>query len=92
VAAANAGNGTLLEDTQQFALQSEVESSNFVEKQGAGISLFEVPGPGLVSPGERALFVAEQFRLNQRFGNSGAVNADERLVLPRPQRNDRSRR
>ena len=33
--------------------------------------------------GERALLVAEQFAFEQRFGERGAVEADERAVAPR---------
>jgi hypothetical protein len=33
--------------------------------------------------GERAAFVAEEFVFDQGFGNSGAVDGDERLVATR---------
>ena len=39
--------------------------------------------------GERALLVAEQLALQQRLGQGGAVEADERPVPPRAARVDR---
>src|SRR5881409_2303847 len=41
--------------------------------------------------GERALLVAEQLRLEQRLGQRGAVDRDERTAAPRRARVDRAR-
>ena len=49
--------------------------------------------PGLRGDGagERALLVAEQLALEQRRGNRGAVDGDERPVAARAQRVERAR-
>ena len=39
-----------------------------------------MPLPSAVRPGERALLVAEQFRLDQGFGNRAAVQSHEGLL------------
>lgn len=54
-----------LQKAQQVGLQLQRQIANFVEKQRAAISRFDAPGLTLMSTRESALFMAEQFRLDQ---------------------------
>ena len=56
--------------------------ADLVQEDRAAISQLEAAQPPLRRPGERALFVAEQFRRNQRWRQRGAVDADERRARP----------
>jgi hypothetical protein len=46
------------------------------------LALFELADPLPVGPGEGALLVAEQLALEERLGDGGAVDGEERLVGP----------
>src|SRR6185369_7710381 len=69
--------GTPFEDTQQFGLQSQRHIANLVEQEGAPPRLAEFPLPFAVGAGERAPHMTEQFALQQRFGNGGAIDCYE---------------
>ena len=64
-AAADALEGLLLEDAQQFDLRVRRQVADFVEEQSALVRLLEASDATLVRPGERAPFVAEQFAFQQ---------------------------
>ena len=51
----------------------------------------ELPRLSLRRAGERALLVAEQLGFEQRFGDGGAVDGDERAVVARAERVKRAR-
>ena len=74
----------LLEDPQQLHLGAEVDVADLVEQQRSAVGQLEAALLALLGAGERALFVAEELRLDQRFGQRSATDLDERL--PRPQR------
>src|SRR5208283_1316405 len=74
----------LLQNTQELALQTLVEGSDFVEEQRTAIGGLDESRLCRFSPGEGTFFVAEQFRLDESFGQGGAVQADVRLVTPPP--------
>ena len=67
----------LLDGAEQLGLQPDVHLADLVEQQRAAVGLLEAadaPGDGA---GERALLMAEQLRLQQRFRNGGAIDGDE---------------
>ena len=70
----------LLERPEKLCLRWKGKVDDLVEEQRPTLSQLEVPLPSPVRPGERALLVAEQFRLDQRFGNRAAVQSHEGLL------------
>src|SRR5262249_34371816 len=73
----------LLQDTQQFDLQGQVQVTNLIEKQRATIGQLEAPLLQGLGPGKGALLMAEQLRLNERFGEGRTADLDERSFGPR---------
>src|SRR5678815_2748667 len=71
---------TLLQHAQQLGLRFDGQVANFIEKQRATMRLFEAPNAPGVRAREGTAFVPEQFALNQRLRNSGAVHSDEGFV------------
>ena len=69
-----------LEEPQQQALHPQGHLADFVEEDGALVGLLELAGLVAVRPGEAALHVAEELRLEQGFGKAGAVDRDERAL------------
>ncbi len=67
------------EHAQQPRLQLRRHVADLVEKQRAAVGLLEAPAPQLIRAGERALLVAEQFRLQQIRSEGGRVECDERF-------------
>jgi hypothetical protein len=62
-------------------LLRERHVADFVEKQRAAVGLRDLAGAAaLARAGERAVLVAEQLGLDQRIGQRGAVDGDERAV------------
>ena len=68
-----------LDGAQHFGLGLERHVADFVEKQRAAVGQFKFAFLGLAGAGEGSLRVAEQFALDQLFGNGGAVDLDKRL-------------
>ena len=54
--------------------------TNLIEKQRAALGEFKSTFSASNSTGKRALFVAEQFALEQLAGNGAAVNRDKRTI------------
>src|SRR5207245_1585198 len=81
----------LLERPEKLSLRWKGKVDDLVEEQGPTLSQLEVPLPSPVRPGERALLVAEQFRLDQRFGNRAAVHSHEGLLAAGTALVDRAR-
>jgi hypothetical protein len=79
---ADAVEGAVLDEAQELGLQVGAHVADFIEEHGATLGLFEATDTAGVGAGERALLVAEEFGLEQRFGDGGAVDGDERAVLP----------
>src|SRR5512145_1857459 len=82
IAGADALEGLLLYDAQELGLQLKGQVAYLVEEYGAAVGEFEAPSPILHGVGEGALDVAEQLALEEAFGQRGAVDPDERPVLP----------
>ena len=75
-----------------LACRAERQVADFVEKQRAAMRQLELAGLARRRAGERALFVAEQLRLEQVLGDRRAVDRDKRSVGARAQRVQRSRK
>jgi len=74
--------GFFLKHAQQFDLCAERHIADFIQKNGAVISLLEASDALRRRAGERAAFMAEQLAFQQSFGNGGAIDGDERRVGP----------
>ena len=81
--AAEALEAPLLEHAQQLGLRHQRHVADFVEEQRAAVGQLEAAGLAIVRAGERALFVAEDFRLEQAVGQRRAV---DRLEVLGPRR------
>ena len=60
-----------------FSTHAQRHLADFVEEQRPGVRHFELARLIAVGAGEAAADVAEQLRLEQRFGEAGAVDGDE---------------
>ena len=70
---------------QQPFLRAHRQRGEFVEEQRALVRLFEAPDPCARRTGECAGFMAEQFGLDQRFGQCCAIERDQRFTPARAQ-------
>ena len=70
----------VLEDAQQLGLRHERQVADLVEEQRAVVGELHAPRLAIVRAGERALLVAEDFRLEQRVGQRRAVDGLEVLA------------
>src|SRR2546430_16223606 len=70
----------LLQCTQQLRLCGERKIDDLIEEQRTAPSKLELPLLSLMGPGERALLVAEQLRLDQRVRDGATVHRDKWLV------------
>ena len=66
-------------DAQDFGLGPEAHVADFVEEERAAVGLLELADLALMGAGEAAFAVAEEFALDQVFGDGGAVDFDEGL-------------
>ena len=71
-----------LDHPQQLDLEVRREVADLVEEDRAAVGPFEAAELSLDGPGEGPLLVAEQLAFEQRLGQGGAVDLDERLVRP----------
>ena len=76
--AADALEALLLERAQDLGLQRQRQVADLVEEQRAAMRQLELARLARDRAGERALLVAEELGLEQRLGNRGAVDGDER--------------
>ena len=81
----------LLEHAQQLCLRDQRRVGDLVEKKRALVGELEAPGLAVVRSGKRALLVAEDFRLEQRVGQRGAVDRLEVRDASRAQLVDHAR-
>ena len=75
--AADALEAAFLEHAEHLALHQGRHVADFVEEERAAARLLELAHALAVGPGEGALFMAEQFGLQQGFGNGGAVDGQK---------------
>lgn len=73
-------NPPLLQKAQQVHLKIQRQIADFIEKNGTARSRFDLADLPLGRARERALFVAEQLRLDQRRRNRTAVDRNEGAV------------
>ena len=79
----------MLQCTQQLRLCGERKIDDLIEEQRTAPGKLELPLLSLMGPGERALLVAEQLRLDQRVRDGATVHRDKWLVAARAQLMDR---
>ena len=72
-----------LEEAEQQRLHAQRHLADFVEEHRAAVGRLEQAGLVAIGVGEAALDVAEELRLEQRVGQAGAVERDERLRAAR---------
>src|ERR1017187_469705 len=75
--AADAVELAFLQDPQQFGLRSAVKIADFVEEDGAAVSLFEFAAARGGGAGEGTFFMAEELGFEQFGGNGGAIAFDD---------------
>src|SRR5215472_14879467 len=79
-AAAEALHGMFLEDAQELALQAGMQRGDFIEEKRAGVSKFDHARLGGIRACEGALFITEELRFHQRFGQRRAVQAHKGAI------------
>ena len=79
--AADALEVLILQKAQELGLQGRRQVGDLVEENGAAVGRLEPARLVLDRAGERAAHVPEQLALEQFFGERGAIDDDERLVL-----------
>src|ERR1043165_5627841 len=77
---AEAAEAFLLEHLQQAGLNLRVHVADLVEEHRAAMRDFEQPLLRRYGPGERALLVAEELRLQELARDAGAIEIDERFA------------
>src|SRR5579883_1347758 len=77
------GKSPVLQEMEQFALQGEIEITDFVQEKRASMSQFGAPRLGVAGPGERSADVAEELTLQKWSGNRRTVHANERASCVR---------
>ena len=75
-----------LQHAQELHLGRRRDVADFVEEQRAAVGLLEATLASAIRAGVRAALVAEQLALEQRLGEGGTVQPDERPVLWRGER------
>jgi hypothetical protein len=70
---------TFLQDAQQFHLHSRADIANLVQEQRSALRQLETSLLARGRPGERALLIAEQLGLDERFRQRRAADLHERF-------------
>ena len=81
--AADALDFAFFEDAEKFGLHGDGHIADFVEEKRAAFGLLEFADVASCRASEGAFFVAEQFRLDQFGGDSGAIESDESVFVAR---------
>ena len=71
-----------LEESQQETLHPQRHLADFIQEHGAAVSHFEFAGLVAERAGEAPLHVPEQLGLEERLGQSCAIDRNKRLVAP----------
>ena len=71
----------LLKDSQKLNLNSRGEIADLIKKDGSTLRLFESTDSSLDCPCEGALFMAEEFALEQGLRNGGAIHLDDGALM-----------
>ena len=78
---ADAPDFAFLENAQKFCLQRRRHRVDFIEENCPEVRFLEKSALVGYGPGERALLVPEQFRLEQILRQRAAIDGDERMML-----------
>ena len=70
-----------LQHAEEPNLGGQRQLGHFVQENGASVGFFEVALPRFGRPGEGALLVAKQFRIDRALGNGTAVDSHVGAVL-----------
>src|SRR5437588_11586667 len=70
----------LLQTAEHLGLHRGGHVTDFVEKEGAPLALLKLANPPANGPREGTLFVAKKLTLEQRLGQRGAIDSQERLA------------
>ena len=81
--ATDAFDFAFFEDAEKLGLHGDRHIADFVEEEGSALGLFEFADVPSRRTGESALFVAEEFGLDQFGGNGGAIESDEGVFVAR---------
>jgi hypothetical protein len=76
IIAADAGEGAVFQEAEQFGLERAAHVADFVEENGAVVGFLDAAEFLADGAGEGAFFVAEQFAFEEVFRDGGAVDAD----------------
>src|SRR5207244_7706809 len=79
-AAADATERVVLQDPQELGLHRNLHLGDLVEEEGAPVGELEAAEPPLDRSREGAALVSEDLALDERLGNGGAVDGDERAL------------
>ena len=74
--AADAGEGAVFEEAEQFGLEGAAHVADFVQEDGAAVGFFDAAEFLADGAGEGAFFVAEEFAFQEVLGDGGAIDAD----------------
>ena len=77
--ASQALEASFLENAQKFGLRAGGQIADFIEEKRAAVGLLEAPDAARVGASECPALMAEEFALEQRLGDGGAVDGDERF-------------
>ena len=86
--AADAREGAFLQEAQEFDLSLHGQVADLVEEERAAVRGFGASDASADRARERAFFVSEELAFDEIFGEGGAVQRDERLVLARGELDD----
>src|SRR5207247_5254937 len=79
----------LLQRTQQLPLSRKRKVDDLVEEKASALGKRKQPLLALMGPGERALLIAEELRLDEGVRDGPAVHRDKWLLAPGAQLMDR---
>ena len=66
------------EEAEEERLHAQAHLADFVEEEGAAVGHLQLAAFVAVGAGEAALDVSEELRFEERLGQAGAVDGDER--------------
>ena len=77
---ADALNFAVLNDAEELGLHGERSFTDFIEKNGASVGVFEETGPGISGAGESTADMAEELAFEEGVDQRGAI-ADRQTLL-----------
>ena len=60
---------SILKHLQKFGLHGKIQVADLIQKEGSHLRQFHAAALGCICPGEGALFISEEFRLDQGMRN-----------------------